>query len=182
MCRPFLCINVETKWCQHFDFFHELYHFLFCNTECLKIVSFKYYLKVDLVVHFLWQMEWVAQVTLSLGVLVGDSWPCPSPEIPGVLGWSRRGIKGRRIVPLRPDGEGPKDQADRGVEQLCHEQRLRESGLFRVLRGTLVCLNCSFPVPEGSCRKDGKRLFTKAWGDKTRGNVSDWPRAGLDGD
>jgi len=30
--------------------------------------------------------------------------------------------------------------------------------------------DCSLPVPEGAYSKDGERLFTRAWSDRTRGN------------
>ena len=59
----------------------------------------------------------------------------------------------------------------RGLEHLCHEDRLRGLGLFslgkRRLRGSP---DSSLPVPEGADRKDGEGLFTRVCSDRTRGN------------
>jgi len=55
----------------------------------------------------------------------------------------------------------------RGLEHLCYEKRLREMGLFslekRRLRG-------DFQYFKGSCRQDGRNLFSKAICNRTRSN------------
>lgn len=38
----------------------------------------------------------------------------------------------------------------------------------------------AFQYAEGAYKKDGERLFTRAWSDRTRGMDSDWKRVSLD--
>jgi len=59
----------------------------------------------------------------------------------------------------------------RGLEHLCCEERLRESGLFglekRRLQGHLIA---SFQYLMGAFRREGDNLFSKACCDRTRSN------------
>ncbi|GAB0181280.1 hypothetical protein GRJ2_000593300 [Grus japonensis] len=59
----------------------------------------------------------------------------------------------------------------RGLEHLSYEDRLREFGVVQPGEEKAPGRpNCSLPVPEGAYRKDGERLFRRAWSDRTRGN------------
>ena len=57
------------------------------------------------------------------------------------------------------------------MENLCYKERLRELGLFslqkRTLRGDLFA---AFQYLKRAFKKSGKRLFTRAWSDRTKGN------------
>jgi len=59
----------------------------------------------------------------------------------------------------------------RGLEPLCCEERLRELGLFslekRGLRGDLIV---AFRYLKRAFKKDGNRFFSRACGDRTRGD------------
>ncbi|KAJ7402723.1 hypothetical protein BTVI_83882 [Pitangus sulphuratus] len=59
----------------------------------------------------------------------------------------------------------------RGMEHLSYEEKQRELGLFsqkqRSLQGDLIV---AFQYLKGTYRKDGARLFTRPYSDRTRGN------------
>ncbi|GAB0178024.1 triadin [Grus japonensis] len=59
----------------------------------------------------------------------------------------------------------------RGLEHLSYEDELRELGLFslekRRLQGDLIAV---FQYLKGAYKKDGERLFTRAFNNRTRGN------------
>jgi len=59
----------------------------------------------------------------------------------------------------------------RGLEYLSYEDRLRELGLFsleyRRFQGDFIA---AFQYLKGAYWKDGERLFTMAWSDRTRWN------------
>ena len=59
----------------------------------------------------------------------------------------------------------------RGLEHLCCEERLRELGLFclekRKLQEDLIA---AFKCLKGACKEDGKKVFSWACCDLTRGN------------
>lgn len=63
-------------------------------------------------------------------------------------------------------------QLNRRIEHLSYEEMLRELGLLslekrRLLGDPIV----SFQYPKRAYKKDGARLFTRAYSDRTRGNV-----------
>jgi len=59
----------------------------------------------------------------------------------------------------------------RGLEPLCCEERLRESGLFSLEKRRLQgYLTAAFQYLNGAYKKDGEGVFTKACRDRTRGD------------
>jgi len=59
----------------------------------------------------------------------------------------------------------------RGMKHLSYEERLRELGLFslekRRLQGNLTV---AFQYLKGAYKKDGDKIFSRAYCDRTRGN------------
>jgi len=58
----------------------------------------------------------------------------------------------------------------RGTEHLCYNERPRELGLFSLEKRRLQGDCPDFQYLKGACRKDGYRLFTRAWSNTTRGS------------
>jgi len=58
-----------------------------------------------------------------------------------------------------------------GMKYLYYEDRLRELGLFSLEKRRLQGdLRAAFQYLKGSYRKEGDRLFSRVYGDRTKGN------------